>query len=454
MSMPAMPSAALLVAAGAVGAVFGVSSGCRRCGCARSISPCRTLGFATIVTQIALAWQSVTGGGIGVAGPGSCRSPSTRLGLLLPLPRAGRAVHLDDAPTSPHSRFGRALSPFATRRSPPRSAASPSRACWSLIFLFSGAMRGRRRRPVRRPANLHHAGRLHLRSLGAVLHRDPDRRSRLHPRAAARHAAAHRAAGNRGTARRVVDLPLRRAAAADRAADAGRHRGAARLPQPPPAGAQPQHRAASRRCSARSCDGAAPQRRCSLCATSCSSFGGVRAIDGLDLDVGAGRGARPDRPERQRQDHDAQRHLRLLRSHSAARLRWASRLLPAGAPQSARPSGIARTFQTPRWSARRSVLRQRHDRRHRRRARDFPRRRCSPCRAPPRRARCSQPRDHGAAGVVGLEALAEVRCDRLQHSELRFLEIARALMLRPGLSAARRARGRAVGRRDRAARPS
>src|SRR5204863_9997001 len=34
-------------------------------------------------------------------------------------------------------------------------------------------------------------------------------------------------------------------------------------------------------------------------------------------------------------------------------------------------------------------------------------------------------------GVVGLETLAEVRADRLQHSELRFIEIARALMLRP-----------------------
>jgi branched-chain amino acid transport system permease protein len=36
-----------------------------------------------------------------------------------------------------------------------------------------------------------------------------------------------------------------------------------------------------------------------------------------------------------------------------------------------------------------------------------------------------------ALGVVGLEALADVRADRLQHSELRFMEIARALMLRP-----------------------
>ena len=34
-------------------------------------------------------------------------------------------------------------------------------------------------------------------------------------------------------------------------------------------------------------------------------------------------------------------------------------------------------------------------------------------------------------GVVGLEALADVRADRLQHSELRFIEIARALMLDP-----------------------
>jgi len=33
--------------------------------------------------------------------------------------------------------------------------------------------------------------------------------------------------------------------------------------------------------------------------------------------------------------------------------------------------------------------------------------------------------------TVGLESLATVRADRLQHSELRFMEIARALMLRP-----------------------
>ncbi len=36
-----------------------------------------------------------------------------------------------------------------------------------------------------------------------------------------------------------------------------------------------------------------------------------------------------------------------------------------------------------------------------------------------------------ALSTVGLEQLASVRADRLQHSELRFVEIARALMLRP-----------------------
>ena len=36
-----------------------------------------------------------------------------------------------------------------------------------------------------------------------------------------------------------------------------------------------------------------------------------------------------------------------------------------------------------------------------------------------------------ALATVGLQGLASVRADRLQHSELRFVEIARALMLRP-----------------------
>jgi branched-chain amino acid transport system ATP-binding protein/branched-chain amino acid transport system permease protein len=36
-----------------------------------------------------------------------------------------------------------------------------------------------------------------------------------------------------------------------------------------------------------------------------------------------------------------------------------------------------------------------------------------------------------ALSAVGLESLADIRADRLQHSELRFMEIARACMARP-----------------------
>lgn len=48
-----------------------------------------------------------------------------------------------------------------------------------------------------------------------------------------------------------------------------------------------------------------------------------------------------------------------------------------------------------------------------------------------RRERALRARAHLALRVVGLDDLAHVRAERLQHSELRFLEIARALMAEP-----------------------
>ncbi len=106
------------------------------------------------------------------------------------------------------------------------------------------------------------------------------------------------------------------------------------------------------------------------------------------------------------------------------------RALPLGNPRTRAAHGIARTFQTPRIIGEVSVLdnvmvggtitgtasfaeamlslpRQRRDEEDLRE------------------------RAMLALNTIGLEGLAEVRCDRLQHSELRFLEIARALMLRP-----------------------
>ena len=52
-------------------------------------------------------------------------------------------------------------------------------------------------------------------------------------------------------------------------------------------------------------------------------------------------------------------------------------------------------------------------------------------RAPARRTAAAGTRRCWRLAAVGLERLADVRADRLQHSELRFLEIARALMLDP-----------------------
>ena len=91
---------------------------------------------------------------------------------------------------------------------------------------------------------------------------------------------------------------------------------------------------------------------------------------------------------------------------------------------------------------------ERDDRRHDRRPGQL-RRIAARLAAPPPDERMLREGAMLALAVVGLERLAEVRADRLQHSELRFMEIARALMLRAGVPAARRARRRTVHRRDR-----
>src|SRR5580704_5906115 len=62
------PYLALAIAA-AIGGAFGLIVGLPALRLRTFYFAITTLGFATIVTQVALAWQSVTGGGVGVAGP-------------------------------------------------------------------------------------------------------------------------------------------------------------------------------------------------------------------------------------------------------------------------------------------------------------------------------------------------------------------------------------------------
>ena len=66
--MPALPPYLALAIAAVVGAVFGLIVGLPALRLRTFYFAITTLGFATIVTQVALAWKSVTGGGVGVPG--------------------------------------------------------------------------------------------------------------------------------------------------------------------------------------------------------------------------------------------------------------------------------------------------------------------------------------------------------------------------------------------------
>jgi ABC-type branched-subunit amino acid transport system ATPase component len=159
------------------------------------------------------------------------------------------------------------------------------------------------------------------------------------------------------------------------------------------------------------------------------SFGGVRAIDGLDLEI------RPSQVHGLIGPNGSGKTTTLnvisgyyTQQSGAVRLNGAD--LPALARHRRAHMRIARTFQTPRIVGSASVLQNvmiggTIDGE------------CSfveSLLALPRHRRDeARLRDTAmlALETVGLERLAAVRADRLQHSELRFTEIARALMLRP-----------------------
>ena len=159
------------------------------------------------------------------------------------------------------------------------------------------------------------------------------------------------------------------------------------------------------------------------------SFGGVRAIDGLDLEIRPGEVHGLIGPN----GSGKTTTLNVISGYyapQAGEVRVGAAVLPPSAPHLRAGYRIARTFQTPRLIGGASVL----DNvmiggtidgqgsfaeslltlpRHRRDEKQL-------------REAALQ-----ALAAVGLEQLAAVRADRLQHSELRFMEIARALMLRP-----------------------
>jgi branched-chain amino acid transport system permease protein len=159
------------------------------------------------------------------------------------------------------------------------------------------------------------------------------------------------------------------------------------------------------------------------------SFGGVRAVDGLDLTIRPGEVHGLIGPNGSGKTTTLNVISGYYAPHSGtAKLNGA--VLPALVRHARARHRIARTFQTPRLVGEASVL----DNVMIGGTIDGRGTFAESLLALPRHRRDEAMLRESAMlalATVGLESLAAVRADRLQHSELRFVEIARGLMLRP-----------------------
>ncbi len=422
---PLNPFLALAVAA-LFGAVFGIIVGLPALRLRTFYFAISTLGFATIVTQIALAWQSVTGGGIGLPGPAfpaPLDSPAGLFYFCLAVAALATLMTFNIA----HSRFGRALiavrdaevAAEASGISKPRLLVSvfllagaiaaiagglfaslqtyitPEAFTFDLSVLFFIAVLIGGRGSILGPL------------LGTVI-------LTLLPEFAAPLAAWSTflyavlllviVLVAPGGIAALLDFGSRRPLQSHRAI----------VPQP---GHLDSIIAAKR------AGKGLVLRGVTL------SFGGVRAVDGLDLALGAGEIHGLIGPN----GSGKTTTLNLISGYyrpEAGEVTLDARRLDPGKPESRAARGIARTFQTPRIIGEASALQNVM-------IGGTIRGRASFAEAmlllPRHRADEAMLRDAAmlALRAVGLAGLARIRADRLQHSELRFIEIARALMAQP-----------------------
>ena len=415
-----------LVAAGGVGAVAGVIVGLPALRLRTFYFAMTTLGFATIVTQVALAWQSVTGGGIGVPGPAMPAPFDTAWGYYLFCLALAALVTWMTANIA-HSRFGRALVAVRDAEVAAEANGIGKPGLLLTVFLFSGAAGGV-------------AGALFA-TLQSYITPDAftfdlsvlffiailigGRGSILGPLLGTiiltvlPEFAAPLVAWSTflyaalllvivlavpGGIADLLAFRNRKPLASNRAI----------VPNPALLPSILDHGAARNSITLRGVG---------------LSFGGVRAIDGLDLEIRPGQVHGLIGPN----GSGKTTTLNVISGFNAPEtgtVHMGDEKLRDGAPQTRAGHGIARTFQTPRIIGEASVLQNvmiggtiggrgsflesllalpRH-------------------RADERRLTAQAMQ---ALRIVGLEALAGVRTDRLQHSELRFIEIARALMLHP-----------------------
>jgi branched-chain amino acid transport system permease protein len=139
--LPEFPPYLALAIAAVVGAVFGLIIGLPALRLRTFYFAITTLGFATIVTQIALAWQSVTGGGVGVPGPQFPDPFASQWGFYyfcFGLAAICTWMTLNIAA----SRFGRALTAIRDAEVAAEASGISKADLLVTVFLFSGAVAG------------------------------------------------------------------------------------------------------------------------------------------------------------------------------------------------------------------------------------------------------------------------------------------------------------------------
>jgi branched-chain amino acid transport system permease protein len=423
---PAFHPFAALAAAAVVGAFAGVIIGLPALRLRTFYFAMTTLGFATIITQIALAWQSVTGGGIGLPGP-EMPAPFNTSGGFYAFCLGIACLATWISANIAYSRYGRALVAIRDADVAAEAVGISKPRLLVTIFIFSGAtaavaggLFASLQTYITPDAFTFDLSLLFFISIliggrGSIL--GPMIGTivlTLLPEVAAPLAAwsTFLYAGlllavvllAPGGIAAMLDFASRRPLPANRTI----------LPRPD------------------RLEGLLPLRaeKPELVVSAIAlGFGGVRAVDGVSLTVKSGSVHGLIGPN----GSGKTTTLNVISGYypqQEGRMTLGGQELPPGASDGRAKRGIARTFQTPRIVGEASVI-------------DNVMIGATPdARASFAEVALSLPgktRDEAEARAraiaaleaVGLAALADIRADRLQHSELRFIEIARALMARP-----------------------